>query len=70
MLDMPADPLAFAHIQSFNSYLASTVHTAHAHKMRGARWTDDADSLVTMTAYVPTSMSINTRKCGRTIPAC
>ncbi len=40
VMDLPADPLAFAQIQSFNSYLASTVHIAHAHKMRGARWTD------------------------------
>ena len=57
VMELPTDPLAFAHIQSFNSYLASTVHIAHAHKMRGARWTDDADALVAMTAYVPTSMS-------------
>ena len=45
VMELPTDPLAFAHIQSFNSYLASTVHIAHAHKMRGARWTDDADAL-------------------------
>lgn len=56
-LNLPTEPLAFAHIQSFNSYLASTVHIAHAHKMRGARWTDDTDALAAMTAYVPTSMS-------------
>ncbi len=57
ILGLPAEPLAFAQIQSFNSYLASTVHIAHAHKMRGARWADDADALAAMTAYVPTSMS-------------
>ena len=57
-LDLPVEPLAFAQIQSFNCYLASTVHVAHAHKMRGARWTDDADALAAMTAYVPTSMSV------------
>lgn len=57
VLVLPADPLAFAQIQSFNSYLASTVHIAHAHKMRGARWTDSADALAAMTAYVPISMS-------------
>jgi glutathione S-transferase len=57
VLSLPADPMDFAHIQSFNSYLASTVHVAHAHKMRGARWTDNADALTAMTAYVPTSMT-------------
>ncbi len=56
-LAMPSDPLAFAHIQSFNSYLCSTVHVAHAHKMRGSRWTDDTDAQAALTAFVPTSMS-------------
>ncbi len=32
------DAFAFAQAQAFNSYLCSTVHVAHAHKMRGARW--------------------------------
>ena len=31
------DPFAFAEMQSFNSYLCSTVHVAHAHRMRGNR---------------------------------
>ena len=30
------DPMAFARLQAFNSYLSSTVHVAHAHKRRGA----------------------------------
>ena len=34
----PQDAFAFAQVQSINSYLCSTVHVAHAHKMRGARW--------------------------------
>jgi glutathione S-transferase len=29
------DPFAFAEVQAFNSYLCSTVHIAHAHRMRG-----------------------------------
>lgn len=37
----PAEPFAFARAQSFNSYLCSTVHVSHAHKGRGARWSDD-----------------------------
>ena len=32
------DAFAFAQVQAFNSYLCSTVHVAHAHKMRGYRW--------------------------------
>src|SRR5690242_16010448 len=35
------DPFAFARLQAFNSYLCSTVHVAHAHRRRGARWADD-----------------------------
>ena len=30
-----ADPFFFAQIQSFNSYLCSSLHVAHAHRMRG-----------------------------------
>ena len=37
---VPDDPFAFAQAQSFNSYLCSTVHVSHAHKMRGYRWAD------------------------------
>src|SRR5512143_2807152 len=39
------DPFALAQVQAFNSYLCSTVHVAHAHKQRGARWTDDPAAL-------------------------
>ena len=35
------DPFRLGQIQSFNSYLCSTVHPAHAHRMRGYRWSDD-----------------------------
>src|SRR5882724_3786491 len=47
------DPFALAKLQAFNSYLCSTVHVAHAHRMRGARWTDDAVAMVTMKKKVP-----------------
>ena len=47
------DPFAFGQIQSFNRYLCSTVHVAHAHKQRGARWTDDPAALAALTANVP-----------------
>src|SRR3954463_10732669 len=32
------NPNALAKVQEFNSYLCSTVHVSHAHRMRGARW--------------------------------
>ena len=47
------DPFALAKVQAFNSYLCSTVHVAHAHRMRGYRWTDDAAALETMKRKVP-----------------
>jgi glutathione S-transferase len=50
------DPFAFAELQSVCAYLCSTAHVAHAHKMRGHRWTDDDAAKVAMTAYVPRSM--------------
>jgi len=31
------DAFAFAQVQAFNSFLCSTVHVAHAHRMRGYR---------------------------------
>lgn len=50
------DPFAFAELQSFNSYLCSTVHVAHAHRMRGYRWADDSASFADMQRKVPKSV--------------
>jgi len=50
------DPFAFARVQAFNSYLCSTVHVAHAHRMRGYRWADDPDALAAMQRKVPQSV--------------
>ena len=47
------DPYALAKVQAFNSYLCSTVHVAHAHRMRGYRWTDDAAAVEMMKKKVP-----------------
>ncbi|UPK33757.1 glutathione S-transferase [Bradyrhizobium sp. 186] len=47
------DPFAFAQVQSFNSYLCSTVHIAHAHKMRGARWATEESSFADMKQMIP-----------------
>jgi glutathione S-transferase len=50
------DPFAFAEVQSFNSYLCSTLHVAHAHKTRGYRWADDEASFADMRRKVPNSV--------------
>src|SRR5438552_2541084 len=47
------DAYAFAQVQSFNSYLCSSVHVAHAHKMRGARWATDEASFADMKRMIP-----------------
>jgi glutathione S-transferase len=47
------DAFAFAQVQAFNSYLCSTVHVAHAHKMRGARWATEEISFADMKRMVP-----------------
>ena len=54
-LSLLGDPFRFAQIQSFNSYLCSTLHVAHAHRMRGHRWVDadDAHSIAAMQRKVP-----------------
>lgn len=50
------DPWAFAQLQAFNSYLCSTVHIAHAHRMRGYRWVDDQAAIEAMQKKVPQSV--------------
>jgi glutathione S-transferase len=50
------DPFAFARVQAFNSYLCSTVHVAHAHRMRGTRWADDSAAIEVMRRKVPASV--------------
>ena len=52
------DPFLFAEIQSFNSWLCSHLHVAHAHRMRGYRWVDadDAASIAAMQRKVPQSV--------------
>ena len=51
------DAFAFAQAQAFNSYLCSTVHVAHAHKMRGARWATEESSFADMKSKVAQTMT-------------
>jgi glutathione S-transferase len=59
------DPFALAEVQAFNSYLCSSWHVAHAHRMRGYRWVDGADqtSIAAMQKKVPQSVG----ECARLV---
>ncbi|HXT08967.1 MAG TPA: glutathione S-transferase family protein [Roseiarcus sp.] len=50
------DPFAFAEMQGFAAYLASTVHIVHAHRPRGSRWADEPASIADMRAKTPANM--------------
>ncbi|KIN63202.1 Glutathione S-transferase [Sulfitobacter noctilucicola] len=54
---VPADPETAAYMRGVMYYLASTMHVAHAHKMRGTRWADQQSSFDDMTAKVPQTMA-------------
>jgi len=62
---VPDDPALAAHMRSVMYYLASTMHVAHAHKMRGSRWADAPSSHADMTAKVPQTM----RSCAAYVEA-
>jgi len=51
------DAFRFAEVQAFNSYLCSTLHVAHAHRMRGNRWADDPAAIAAMQRKVPESVT-------------
>ncbi|HEX6016858.1 MAG TPA: glutathione S-transferase family protein [Burkholderiaceae bacterium] len=50
------DAYELARMNAFNSYLCSTVHIAHSHRMRGYRWADDAVAIEAMKRKVPQSV--------------
>lgn len=53
------DPFAFAEAQAFNSYICSTLHINHAHRMRGTRWVEptDTEALAAMQRKVPKTVA-------------
>jgi glutathione S-transferase len=53
----PADLVSFAQAQAFNAYLSSTVHVAHAHRLRGYRWTDDVGAQEALKKKVAQNMT-------------
>lgn len=58
---VPNDPLEAAHMRGVMYYLASTMHVNHAHRLRGSRWADKAESHADMTAKVPETMAQSAR---------
>ena len=54
---IPGDRWKAARMREVMTYLASTAHVNHAHKMRGHRWADQPASLADMTAKVPKTMT-------------
>lgn len=54
---IPDDPFKAAKMREVMYYLASTMHVAHAHKMRGHRWADKDGSLQDMSAKVAQTMT-------------
>jgi glutathione S-transferase len=50
------DAFKLAEVQAFNSYLCSTVHVAHAHKLRGSRWATEESSFADMKRMIPKSV--------------
>jgi len=53
---LPTEAFLEARAVSFLSYLASTVHVAHARRMRGSRWSDDPEAIASMQRKVPQSV--------------
>jgi len=51
------DPFQLAKVQEFNSFISSTLHVAHAHRMRGHRWVDDEVAIRAMQRKVPEAVS-------------
>lgn len=50
------DAYLFAELQAFNSFICSTLHVAHSHRMRGYRWVDEPESIEAMKRKVPKSV--------------
>ena len=57
LLPQIADAYTCSRIQEFNSFIASTLHVAHAHRMRGHRWAEDESAIVAMQQKVPENMT-------------
>ncbi len=54
---IPGDPFQAARMRELMYYIASTLHVAHAHKMRGPRWATKPTSFKDMAEKVQENMS-------------
>ncbi len=54
---MPEALFAAAQVQEVCAYLCSTVHVAHAHRVRGARWSDDPAVIAGLRVKVAQNMA-------------
>ncbi len=54
---VPSDAEEAAHMRSVMFYLASTMHVAHAHRMRGHRWARETASFDDMKSKVAENMT-------------
>ena len=63
------DPFRLAQVQAFNLYLCATLHVAHSHRMRGARWADEPASFADMQRKVPESVGHCYRLVEDNLPA-
>lgn len=52
-----SDVFQLARLQSFTSYLCSTVHVNHAHRRRGSRWATEKNSFEDMRRKVTENMA-------------
>ncbi|MBC9008941.1 glutathione S-transferase family protein [Acetobacter sicerae] len=50
------DDYEICQINSLNSWLASTMHVAHAHRVRGERWASDPAAIDEMSRHAVTNM--------------
>jgi glutathione S-transferase len=51
------DFFTFSEMQSFNLYLASTIHVTFAHLFRTTRWADSESAIAEIKAKVPSSLA-------------
>lgn len=54
---VPQDPWQAAQMRAVMCYLASTMHVAHAHMMRGSRWARQESSFADMQSKVAENMA-------------
>ncbi|MCR8722682.1 glutathione S-transferase family protein [Frigidibacter sp. ROC022] len=54
---LPSDPREAARVDELCAYLSATVHVSHAHRARGARWSDDPAVIEALKLKVPSNMA-------------